>query len=39
MLFVENADETHLVSNADNRKKLGFVGENHVKYLKAVSGI
>lgn len=36
---VENADETHFVIGMDNVRKLGFSGEDKVKYANAVSSL
>lgn len=35
---VENADETHFVTNMENGRKLGFSGDTVVKYAEVVSG-
>lgn len=35
---VENADETQLVIDMNNKKMLGFLGEDKIKYSDVVSG-
>ena len=36
--YMENVDETHFLINVDNKKTLGFCGDQAVKYLDVVSG-
>lgn len=36
--LMENADETHFVFNMDNGRKIGFRGDEDVKYADVVSG-
>jgi hypothetical protein len=36
--YIENVDETHFVINIENRRTLGFRGDETVKYVDVVSG-